>query len=338
MEEFSWIDDVRNNISIFNSIDFEDKKIFWLIDNITFRVYRIKLVLNNDKKEVLLPLELQNKRFINWAINSSIDFRKYLPKEYLEGKIIINDYLIKAYLSGKEVLGYDIDELEDNYQFMIKVIEYTNDKNMFELCSEDVKNTYEVVDIILNKFSNDIDFVIKVVSNYLDNERDKTKYLEVLIRLCSLCNSDNVYLLEYREQLENEYKTFNKNIDYIKNSSTIDNSYLIENGFYFVLDKYKDNKIIVNYFASRFIDDYFNGIDLEIEVHKSFKTYKELEVFGINKYLIKLLNKYDTNLADYVISNIYLLDMVRKDVDKIKDNWYNARPFYKRILTFYPDR
>ena len=217
---------------------------------------------------------------------------------------------------------------------MIKVIEYTNDKNMFELCSEDVKNTYEVIDIILNKFSNDIDFVIKVVSNYLDNERDKTKYLEVLIRLCSLCNSDNVYLLEYREQLENEYKTFNNNMVYIKDSSTIDNSYLIENGFYFVLDMYKDNKIIVNYFASRFIDDCFNSINLEKEIYKSFKTYQELENFGINKYLINLLNKYDTNLADYVILNIDLLENIK---NKIKDNWSFNGAFYKRILTFYPD-
>ena len=108
MEEFSWIDDVRNNISIFNSVDFEDKKIFWIIDNKTFRVYKIKLVLINGKKEVLLPLELQNKRFINWAINSSLDFIKYLPKEYLEDKIIINDYLIRSYVSGEEVLGYNI--------------------------------------------------------------------------------------------------------------------------------------------------------------------------------------------------------------------------------------
>ena len=335
MEEFLWINDVRNNISIFNSIDFEDRKLFWVIDNKTFRVHKVKLVLNNGKKEVLLPLELQNKRFINWAINSSIDFRKYLPKEYLEDKIIINDYLIRAYVSGEEVLGYDIEELEDDYQFMVKVIEYTNDKNMFELCSEDAKNTYEVIDFILNRFSNDIDFVIKVVSNYLDNERDKTRYLEVLIRLCSLCNSDNVYLLEYRERLENEYKAFNKNIGNIKDSSTIVNSYLIENGFYFVLDMYKDNKIIVNYFASRFIEDYFNGINLEKEVYKFFKTYQELEKFGINKYLISLLNKYDTNLADYVILNIDLLENIK---NKIRDNWSFNGAFYKRVLTFYPDR
>lgn len=223
----------------------------------------------------------------------------------------------------------------NDYQFMIRVMKYNKDKNMYELCSDDVKNTYDVVVFMLENFSNDMDFVMDVVSNYLDNERDKTKYLEVLIRVCCLYNSDNVYFLEYREQLENEYKTFNENIGYIKDSSTIDNSYLIENGFYFVLDMYKDNKIIANYFANRFITDYFNSINLEIEVYKFFKTYEELEKFGINKYLINLLNKYDTNLSDYVILNIDLLDDVKKE---IKDNWNSNGAFYKRILTFYPNK
>lgn len=340
MKEFLWINDVRNNMPIFNSIDFEEKKIFWVIDNRTCKVYNIRLVVNEKtkKKEALIPVELQNKRFIDWAINSSLDFKKYVPKELLDSKIIINDYLIKSYVNGEEVFGYDIDDLEDDYQFMIRVLEYTKDKNMFELCSEDVKNTYEVVDFILDNFSNDIEFTIEVVSNYLDSERDKVKYLEILIRVCNLYGYDNICCLEYSRQLDEEYKAFNANISYMKTSLTRDNSYLIENGFYFVLDNYKDNKTIINYFVSRFINDYFDNNNLEIEVYKTFKTYEELEGFGINKYLVKLLNKYDAKLADYVISNIYLLNGVKDKLNKVRDNWGANRPFYKRVLTFYPNR
>lgn len=333
MEEFSWI--YNENCFIYTK---ETGKvlILKLLDNKTSKTYTIRCYEN--KTEALLPVELQNKRFIEWVINYSPDFKKYLPRRFLDNKIIVNDYLVKSYVNGEDILDYEIDDLEDNYEFMIKVMKYTKDKNMFELCSEDVKNTYEVVVFILNNFSNDIDFVMDVVSNYLDNERDKVKYLEVLIRVCNLYGYDNNVCLEYSNQLNREYKTFNTNINYIKDYLTEGNSYLIENGFYFVLEMYKDNKIIANYFASRFISEYFTNIDLEIEVHKSFETYNELEVFGINKYLIKLLNNYDTKLADYVISNIYLLDMVREDVDKMKDNWYNAKSFYKRVLTFYPNR
>lgn len=338
MEEFLWINDVRNNNPIFNSIDFEEKKIFWVVDNRTFKVYNIRFVLNEEKKEVLLPVELQNKRFLDWAINSSLDFKKYVPKELLDSKIIINYYLIKAYVNGEKILGYDIDDLEADYDFMISVMEYTNDKNMFELCSDEVKNTYEVVDFILDNFSNDIEFTIEVVSNYLDNERDKTKYLEILIRICNLYGYDNICCLEYSRQLDEEYKAFNANISYMRDCSIEENSYLIENGFYFVLDNYKDNKTIINYFASRFINDYFDNNNLEIEIYKTFKTYEELEEFGINKYLIKLLNEYDTKLADYVISNIYLLNDIKYKLNKIKDNWDANRFFYKRVLTFYPNR
>lgn len=333
MEEFLWI----NNKNFFIYTKETGKILFFkLLDIKNSKEYTIKCYENT--KEALLPVELQNKRFLDWVINNSPEFKKYLPRKFFDKKIIINDYLVKSYVNKEDILDYEIDDLEDDYEFMIRVMEYTKDKNMYKLCSENVKNTYEVVVFMLDNFSSDIKFIMDVVSNYLENERDKIKYLEILIRVCNLYKDDDIYCLECKKQLEEEYKAFNVNIGYIKDYSTSDNSYLIEKGFYFVLEMYKDNKIITNYFASRFISDYFNNFDMEREIHRVFKTYQELEAFGINKYLISLLNNYDTKLSDYVISNIYLLDEIRKKVDKIKDNWYDASAFYKRILTFYPGK
>ena len=52
-----------------------------------------------------------------------------------------SNYVIRKYVNAEEI-SYDIDELEDDPKFMRKVIEYTKDKNMYNLCSNRVKKDY----------------------------------------------------------------------------------------------------------------------------------------------------------------------------------------------------
>ena len=47
--------------------------------------------------------------------------------------------LIKNYVEGNDI-DCDIEGLENDYKFMISVIKYTNDKHMYDLCSDNVKN------------------------------------------------------------------------------------------------------------------------------------------------------------------------------------------------------
>ena len=75
--------------------------------------------------------------------------------------------LIKDYVEGNDLEDYNIDELENDYEFMISVIKYTNDKNIYNLCSDEVKNNYEFVKFIINYFKNDIEFIDKISEQYL---------------------------------------------------------------------------------------------------------------------------------------------------------------------------
>ena len=54
-----------------------------------------------------------------------------------------NSKVVFDYINGNEIIDYNIDELEDDYEFMMMVINYTNDKNMYNLCSDEVKTNYE---------------------------------------------------------------------------------------------------------------------------------------------------------------------------------------------------
>ena len=63
MEEFLWINDVRNSMPFFNSKDFENGFIFGVLDNRTCKVYNIRPILNKKtrKLEALIPEELREQ-------------------------------------------------------------------------------------------------------------------------------------------------------------------------------------------------------------------------------------------------------------------------------------
>ena len=53
--------------------------------------------------------------------------------------------LIKKYVNGEDLGEYSIEELENNTDFMISVISYTNDFKMYSACSEKVKKELEYI-------------------------------------------------------------------------------------------------------------------------------------------------------------------------------------------------
>lgn len=332
ISKWSWIKVAGNIKSEFNSKDFLNSKKFWLIDNETLKIYCLKPILdsNNNPSYVDIPVLLHNSEFINWAVSTSDDLLEYLPKELTMFKTITNEInskvdLIKKYINGEDIPDYDIEELEDDYKFMISVIRYTKDKNIYELCSDNVKSTYEFVLFMIEEFKCDIDFLRKIVDYYLDNEREEVKRIEILIIMCDTFNNSN-YTKEYSSLLASIYTTIKFNIESIKNQPTMEFEAIkevIQEGFYFILEDYNSSNIVMNYFAKKFIIDIINehNINLEKQIHNEFKTYEELERYGKIKYLIKLLNKYDTNLVDYIICHIILLNDIKIELERIKNNW-----------------
>ena len=51
-----------------------------------------------------------------------------------------NRKLIWKYINGEEIPN--IDRLESDYRFMLEVIRITNDKKMYNLCSDEIKLKY----------------------------------------------------------------------------------------------------------------------------------------------------------------------------------------------------
>ena len=78
-----------------------------------------------------------------------------------------DDKLVEDYVQGNDIDKYDIEELENDSQFMMQVIDKTNDKKMYEFCSSKVKDDYEFIKFMIYKFQNDKDFIVMLADDYL---------------------------------------------------------------------------------------------------------------------------------------------------------------------------
>ena len=72
---------------------------------------------------------------------------------------------IESYIKGEDIKEYTIEELENDSKFMLMVAFTTNDKNIYNLCSENVKLDYEFVKMMIKRFKNDLSFVCQI-ANY----------------------------------------------------------------------------------------------------------------------------------------------------------------------------
>lgn len=246
-----------------------------------------------------------------------------------DGKVIFD------YVNGND-LEFDIEELENDYYFMMQVIFYTNDKKMYNLCSDKVKTNFKFVNFVIKKFYDDIPFIINVVNYFIKNsDNDALKIELILIILDFLKKKKDVYDDEYYScmmMLNRVYRTEKTIIDLIKSDE--DNKEIFARyglGFIFVLDKYSGYKRVMDYFASQFIDDILDmDINFERIVHKHFDSFLELENHGINNFCIDFLKKYDISLAEYVSCNLNNLDTLKKRLRLIKRNWDNYNLLYKK--------
>ena len=243
---------------------------------------------------------------------------------------------ITDYIQGNEIKEFDIETLEDNYEFMIDVIKLTKDKNMYDLCSENVKNNYEFIIFMINTFKKDLDFILKISNNYLKNSNNKLNCIELQIIINDLINADNMRkdYLQYKLLAMSIYSTKKYEISLIleqlKNNDEIINA--LGEGFCFILDGYSGRDIIVNFFAQKYIDEIISKVNLLDSLQQRFKSSNELEEYGINNFLIELLTKHDPYLGYYVSNHLDLLNETKKEIESIKVNWqyYYSLMEYKK--------
>lgn len=229
--------------------------------------------------------------------------------------------LILDYISGCEI--DNIDELENDNDFMIEVLKMTKDKSTYYYCSKDQKEDYEFNKKVIEIFKDDILFINEIANKFLDNLEDEEQKFELSIIMCELTKyADEDIKTPYYLMSEVYY-----NSDKIINEFCLDeysSDIKEETGLGFVLfqEAYPNNQIILNYVAERMLFELFDGvINLEEILHKMFKSYQKFEDNNKYKILMDYVRNYDYFLANYIFINGHLLKKLNKLLNEIKNRW-----------------
>ncbi|MEG1008764.1 MAG: hypothetical protein RSF67_02915, partial [Clostridia bacterium] len=204
-----------------------------------------------------------------------------------------NKDLINRYINGEDINNYLIEELENDKDFMMQVIRFSNDKRIYHLCSERVKHDYEMVKFMISTFKNDLDFILEVADEYLNNTDDSLERIELALIMFNLTiKKDKVKALKYKILTDTIFSSKRLEVEICKAKENNDEfSAQVGMGFCYMFDLYNSSDIVTKFFAKKTIDAIFDEYDINIEqlLHSKFKNAKEIKLQGINNYMINFI-------------------------------------------------
>lgn len=244
--------------------------------------------------------------------------------------------LINKYIKGEDIENYQIEELENNKDFMIQVIKETNDKNIYNLCTEKVKKDYEMVKFMVLTYNGDLNFITDIADKYLKETGDSLERIELaLIMLDLTLKKDNEKATKYKMIVDTIFFSKRLEIEICKAKQNDDDySREVGMGFWYMFDLYNSSDIVIKYFAKKTIETIFSEYDINLEqlLHSKFKNAKDIDLQGINNYMINFLGMYDHMLSSYISTHIELLSDFSDKISDVINNWenYNEREERKR--------
>lgn len=232
--------------------------------------------------------------------------------------------LIEDYIQGKEIEGYTHEELENNRDFMMQVIEVSNDKKIYNLCSDNVKKDYDFVKYIILTFKDDINFICNVADFFLKDVSDDLNRFEISIIMSNLTENDKKNS-DYCLIRDTIYTTMRVQIEGVKIANDDYDLQSFGMGFIVMLEYFKERKIVLNYCAKKTIQEIINEFDIDLEalLHRKFQSLNQINEIGINNYIINFVWYYDMALSKYLINHQDLMSDLSKEISDILNNWDN---------------
>lgn len=235
--------------------------------------------------------------------------------------------VIWDYINGNYV--ENIDELENDYKFMMDVIRITKDKNMYNLCSDDVKNNYEFVKYMVYTFSDDKKFIHEIASRYLNNvDMEDVTVSELIFIMCDIfnkCKDDDEYLMYFLRR-EAIIVSIRVEVDNFISEEDLSTRKILGKGFVLLLDSdFGGSTSIMRYIAKVFLNEIFyeNSLSIEELIHIRFSSVDKLDKYGIKNFIFSYVGEFDSFLATYLSVNMDLISDIEKNIIRVRNNWDN---------------
>lgn len=239
------------------------------------------------------------------------------------------------YISGNEIVGYNIDDLESDCTFIREVIDFSNDKKMYDMCDDNIKGNFEFVKFVINKFKDDKEFCTKVAFNFSELSDNDDDIFEVDIIISNLFgykkDIDSVDEIRSCLNARMYYGTckFEFEIEVIAScDKELEEFY--QSGFVYFKELYKDRPIVVDYIAKNIIEDEItknDNFDFEEYIHQLYKNKEVIQKVGLNNIILNYISSFDSHLFEYAQLHTEVLDGVKKELIKIEKRF----DFYNQV-------
>lgn len=238
--------------------------------------------------------------------------------------------MLYDYIIGNDLNGYNIDELENDYEFMMQVMDFSKDKKLYDLFDNNLKGNFELVKFLINKFSDDKEFCKKVALNFSTLSEDEKDLFEIDIIMGKLIGTNVESLLDnpFYISAKNKY-------DFLRSSYLVefrnekDMKEYFQMGFDIFVDAFVGRENIINYIAENMVDEIFNIENKSVEelIHSYFKSKQKIGKIGIVNFILRYIEKHDITLSRYLQTNIKLIDNIKNEIEKAYINFdiYNEK-------------
>ena len=240
-----------------------------------------------------------------------------------------NSKLLLDYINGEDIDVEKVEELENNGEFMMDVINLTNDKKMYNLCGDSLKKDYEFIVFLVCKFKEDIKFIMKIADEFLNNnEMDLLDWRRVELNIILskiIGNSNDEELMKYKIASNIIYSIALVEITIeLKKDSDNEKKAYFGLGFNIIEGLFENSMISKKAYAKRLISDIFYGNEkykFEPFIRSLVKNKEDINSQNVNNFILKTLDYYDANLSWFATCHIEILNNLKKELNRLYDNW-----------------
>lgn len=222
-------------------------------------------------------------------------------------KINYSKQTVFNYIFGNDIEEFELEDLENDAFFMTDVIKTTNDFKLYDFASDLVKQDFEFVRTVIEKYRDNTIFIMNVANTYLaQGEELKTKpeYMEILSMMIEFIKDDDKKL-DYSIKALVEYEENMINLHVFKNENEDDKEFVDDFGlgFSYIKDAYEGLPYATKYFAVRLTHNLF--YNNEKSINQIISENLRLKDKGINNFIIEYVCMIHIYLVIYQLIQIY---------------------------------
>ena len=209
---------------------------------------------------------------------------------------------------------------------LLEKMRLTKDKDLYFNCSLELFSNFDFITEVIKIFKDDFDFIDEVAERYVkfipeEDINSNPEYIELCMLLGQYVPEGHQYYEFYTNRLNGIYSIFLLHVMMVKDQL----EGVSELGFSILMEDYGDRKNILDYFATRLMDELYHKNhcgSFEDLIHKHCDSPQNVQVEGYEQFFIRNLYGVDDKLSYYVFDNPHLLKDLIEELDEICENWY----------------